>query len=102
MDKQSARCLGLEGGQIRSLAETPNRPLKTPPTSWQSATIIDGSTVFFLRYVCLYLAISMAQSIIRDRLLFLPFILKGLQKIAPSFLKGWKYFEGNVKGWTPK
>ena len=42
-------------------------------------------------------SISVAQSIIRDQLLFfLPFILKGLQKITPSLLKVAKYFEGNV------
>ena len=42
----------------------------------------------------------MAQSIIRD-LFFLPFILKGLQKITPFFLKGiWRAGPQN-KGNSP-
>jgi hypothetical protein len=45
----------------------------------------------------------MAQSIIRDQLLsFLPFILKGLQKITPSFLKGCKIFWRGCEGLDPK
>jgi hypothetical protein len=104
MDKRSARCLGLEGGHSRRESEMPKRPLKMPPTSWYSATSPPSLMVrlFFWRYVCSYLAISMAQSIIKDRLLFLPFILKGLQKITPSFLKGCKILWKECEGLDPK
>ena len=39
---------------------------------------------------------------IREGLLFLPFILKGLQKINPSFLKGCKMFWRESEGVDPK
>ena len=73
------------------------------PTSWHSATSPPSLMVrlFFWRYVCSYLAISIAQSIIRDRLLFvLPFILKGLQRITPYFFEG---LQNILKGmWRPR
>jgi len=105
MDKWSARCLGLEGGHSRRESETPKRPLKMPPTSWHSATNPLTLMVWlsFWRYVCLYLAISMAQSIIRDRLIFFCRSFWRVYKKLPLPL--WrvaKYFEGNMKGWTPK
>ena len=75
------------------------------PTSWHSATSPPSLMVrlFFWRYICSYLAISMPQSIIRDRwFLFLPFILKGLHRITHSFLKGCKIFWRECEGLGPK
>jgi hypothetical protein len=91
MDKRSARCLGLEGGQSRRDAKEATKNAANFLTQCHQPTIIDDSATFFK--ICLFvLAISMAQSIIRDRLLFFavhfegftenyPFLFEGLQNI---------------------
>ena len=59
--------------------------------------------LFFWSYVCSYLAISMAHSIIRDLLLlFCRSFWRVYRRLPFPFWKIAKYFEGNVKGWTPK
>ena len=74
--------------------------------------------LFFWRYVCSYLAISMAQNIIRDWLLFFavhfegftknyPFLFEGLQNILKGMWRVGPQNKGNSPsilfpgGWIP-
>jgi hypothetical protein len=47
MDKQSARCLGLEGAQSRKDAKEATKNAANFLTQCHQPTIIDGSAVFF-------------------------------------------------------